>query len=182
MFKVVDTNNGNTATTAQRPLDMSVNSSKFFSSACPALTVNPGRLSGEDDPMQVSGQLPLSERASGSSIPVLIPTADSKRDKDASMCFQTDIAKSRKTIKKAEIKSSMEDPQRCVICCAQEADAVILPCCHGGLCFECGKRLGSQNAVCHFCRKVRSPHDPGRISGRCCVSVLTRTSLWTFSR
>ena len=46
-----------------------------------------------------------------------------------------------------------EDNQRCV-CCDKEADAVLLPCCHGGICFECGNNLAKRNAICHFCRHV----------------------------
>ena len=45
--------------------------------------------------------------------------------------------------------------EACVICCDRIADAVLLPCGHGGLCFECGKRVGKQGADCHLCRKVR---------------------------
>ena len=44
--------------------------------------------------------------------------------------------------------------QCCVICCERGADAVLLPCNHGGLCFVCGVRLAKQHATCHFCRKV----------------------------
>ncbi len=61
------------------------------------------------------------------------------------------------TIPKSQIR--IEDTQQlgeqmCVICCGRRADAVILPCSHGALCFECASTIAQQRAVCHFCRKV----------------------------
>ena len=44
--------------------------------------------------------------------------------------------------------------QICVICYDHNSDSVLLPCCHGGLCFDCAIQVSKQKAVCHFCRKV----------------------------
>ncbi len=44
----------------------------------------------------------------------------------------------------------------CIICCSRLADAVLLPCNHGGVCFDCGSRMAQQKATCHFCRQVPS--------------------------
>ncbi len=54
---------------------------------------------------------------------------------------------------KAEQKGPLQE-QSCVICCDKPADAVLLPCGHGGLCFDCGKKLGRQCGDCYLCRKV----------------------------
>lgn len=43
--------------------------------------------------------------------------------------------------------------QTCVICCEKAADVVLLPCNHGGLCYECANTIADKNPVCHFCRK-----------------------------
>jgi hypothetical protein len=45
----------------------------------------------------------------------------------------------------------------CMICLAKSADAVILQCGHGGICFECGLTIchSKVNPRCHLCRKVR---------------------------
>jgi len=52
-----------------------------------------------------------------------------------------------------EIKGPL-NKQFCTICCDKIADAVLIPCGHGGLCFNCAKRIGGQNADCYLCRKV----------------------------
>jgi len=50
-----------------------------------------------------------------------------------------------------ETNGKIED-QLCVICYVKRTDAVLIPCCHGGICYECAKRIAEQKAVCHFCR------------------------------
>lgn len=57
---------------------------------------------------------------------------------------------------KGDAKGPLES-QTCVICCDKAPDAVLLPCGHGGICFDCGKRIGKQGGDCHLCRKVIPP-------------------------
>ena len=59
-------------------------------------------------------------------------------------------------INKAEIRTDTNgkiEDQVCVICCVRKTNAVFMPCCHGGLCFECAIKISKQKAICHFCRK-----------------------------
>jgi len=50
----------------------------------------------------------------------------------------------------ADIESG--DHGKCVICFDSEADAVYLPCGHGGICFVCAQELVKVKKECHFCR------------------------------
>lgn len=47
--------------------------------------------------------------------------------------------------------------KECLICLENKADAVILNCGHGGICFDCASKivLDQIGARCHLCRKVR---------------------------
>ena len=56
----------------------------------------------------------------------------------------------------AESNDSPTPPKEmCCICLDKYADAVVFPCCHGRICFLCGKELISKG-VCHLCRNVMS--------------------------
>lgn len=55
--------------------------------------------------------------------------------------------------KEYEKKKEKEDPL-CMICLTNNVDSVFRPCGHGSCCFECSKKLVSQNAICHYCREV----------------------------
>ena len=66
-------------------------------------------------------------------------------------------ARDYSVIRKSEIKLMNKgslDLQTCMICCDKPADAVLLPCGHGGLCYGCGKKIGAQSGDCYLCRKV----------------------------
>ncbi len=41
----------------------------------------------------------------------------------------------------------------CCICLDKHADAVLFPCCHGKICFGCGKEMLAKG-TCHLCRNV----------------------------
>ena len=65
---------------------------------------------------------------------------------------------------RCQVNGLFEDEMRmrmanneCMICLSQSADAVILVCGHGGICFDCGLTLchSKVNPRCHLCRKVR---------------------------
>ncbi len=41
----------------------------------------------------------------------------------------------------------------CTICFAQKANAIIIECGHGGICYDCAIKLLQAQHVCPFCRK-----------------------------
>ena len=44
--------------------------------------------------------------------------------------------------------------KECCICFDNKPDAVIMECGHGGLCYECGKHLiSNEGRMCHLCRE-----------------------------
>ena len=45
-----------------------------------------------------------------------------------------------------------EDEGLCSICIAEARNATLLPCGHGGICFDCGKRLVAMRSRCPLCR------------------------------
>jgi hypothetical protein len=60
-------------------------------------------------------------------------------------------------MKRADIKieaRAQTGDTSCLVCCSEVADAVLLPCCHGGVCFSCAKKLGKPAPHCPFCRRV----------------------------
>ncbi len=82
---------------------------------------------------------------------------ESKQDDNKCAISERDY----KTKKKKQIKFGNGDASGelgCVVCCVKNADAVLLPCNHGGICFECANTIAEQNQVCHLCRKVMSHH------------------------
>jgi len=40
-----------------------------------------------------------------------------------------------------------------MICCDRTADAVVMDCGHGGMCYDCSLRLWKKGDECHLCRK-----------------------------
>ena len=52
--------------------------------------------------------------------------------------------------------SMFQNQKECIICITKAADAVIMLCGHGGLCFDCGQTLCQSkiNPRCYLCRKV----------------------------
>ena len=59
-------------------------------------------------------------------------------------------------INKSEIRIETNgriEEQQCVICCEAKTNAVLMPCCHGGICYKCAVKIFKQKPVCHFCRK-----------------------------
>jgi hypothetical protein len=56
-------------------------------------------------------------------------------------------------------KVSIADGTQCIACCAAPRGAVLLPCCHLGLCAPCARmaihtsrKIGAPNGTCPFCR------------------------------
>lgn len=42
----------------------------------------------------------------------------------------------------------------CTVCFNKEADAIVMPCGHGGICSDCGTDVLMKAGTCCFCRKV----------------------------
>lgn len=60
-------------------------------------------------------------------------------------------------IKKSEIKVERHETvsdDTCQVCFNAKSDSVVLPCCHGGICFSCAERISKQGAKCAYCRQV----------------------------
>lgn len=59
----------------------------------------------------------------------------------------------------AEKQAQLEDKEfldkaGCCICFINLANAVIMNCGHGGICYECGKSILESNVrLCHLCRE-----------------------------
>ena len=43
----------------------------------------------------------------------------------------------------------------CMICCINKANAVVMPCGHGGMCHECALNIFQGQEKCAICRNVR---------------------------
>ncbi|CAN0583175.1 unnamed protein product, partial [Ectocarpus sp. 12 AP-2014] len=55
----------------------------------------------------------------------------------------------------AAAASSRREHSTCYICCERRADAVVMECGHGGVCFTCATTLAdSPPHLCPVCRKV----------------------------
>ena len=48
-------------------------------------------------------------------------------------------------------KKALEN-EKCTLCLEEAPDTCIYPCNHGGVCFECAKKLD----ICYLCRDVSS--------------------------
>lgn len=71
------------------------------------------------------------------------------------------------------------DVPECVVCCSKKADAVCMPCGHGGICEDCVVKIVSKNKECYLCKEaveVILKIDPLRSIGNMVV-VLGKISL-----
>ncbi len=50
-------------------------------------------------------------------------------------------------------KGQMSARQACTICLDSEANAVLMDCGHGAICFQCGIKLLGTTCECHLCRQ-----------------------------
>lgn len=62
--------------------------------------------------------------------------------------FKTHIEKDKK-------KEKAEEEEICHICFAEIPDSVLMPCCHGGICYKCAIDLWKTSDECHLCRGVK---------------------------
>ncbi|CDW74700.1 zinc finger domain protein [Stylonychia lemnae] len=84
---------------------------------------------------------------------------------------QNSATKDGKNTQSGVCDKQEELKKECVICLSGVADAVIMNCGHGGLCFDCGQKLtmSKQEQRCHLCRKkikLILKIDLNRISGQ----------------
>ena len=68
-----------------------------------------------------------------------------KTDRDENIINRKDI--------KFESKSNIAE-NVCIMCCSNGPDAVLMPCSHGGICYECCLKISKVNPICPYCRKV----------------------------
>lgn len=45
--------------------------------------------------------------------------------------------------------------KNCIICMERQVDAIVSPCHHGGICFDCAKITLETKNSCYYCRDVR---------------------------
>ena len=64
--------------------------------------------------------------------------------------------------RKQDASCFIQGNRECIICITKAADAVIMLCGHGGLCFDCGQILCQSkiNPRCYLCRKVSYMRPP----------------------
>ncbi len=58
---------------------------------------------------------------------------------------------SSRYVKRTETKESSRPG--CTVCLNAEANAVLMDCGHGAICFECGLKLLETTCECHLCRR-----------------------------
>lgn len=59
-------------------------------------------------------------------------------------------------MKEMELGEGHEEDKECKICFNHQANTVLLPCLHGGMCIKCAKEVhGTSNSKCSFCNQVR---------------------------
>ena len=47
--------------------------------------------------------------------------------------------------------------KECLICLEQDADAILMDCGHGGVCYNCALEIWKASSECHLCReKIKS--------------------------
>ena len=95
----------------------------------------------------------------------------------ANVIRRKNALKYMKEIKKfAEMRAmSYLDKEKCSLCLVNKPDTCIYPCGHGGICFECAKKLD----VCHLCRdemtmllKLAKVVEKGKVSYKVVAKVL----------
>jgi hypothetical protein len=81
------------------------------------------------------------------------------------LCFTADDLDYAKQVDYAGFLSNLQTPQLknrasekdddkiCIICCENQADAVIMGCGHGGVCYKCALESCQKSDKCFMCRK-----------------------------
>lgn len=92
-----------------------------------------------------------------------------------------DVETAFKTKVSWECAPSMDEPEECKICMENEADVVLMPCGHSGLCELCVWQIISQkkSVSCPFCRQPISKI--AKVEARASCQVLTDKNMRTIS-
>ncbi|CAD8082393.1 unnamed protein product [Paramecium sonneborni] len=45
---------------------------------------------------------------------------------------------------------------KCIICCEKSSNAILMNCCHGGICYQCAVQLAQKQKECFLCRQIIS--------------------------
>ena len=53
-----------------------------------------------------------------------------------------------------EGRNVIDFEKKCLICMERNVDAIVSPCLHGGICFECAKITLDVRNSCYYCRDV----------------------------
>jgi len=58
-------------------------------------------------------------------------------------------------IETLQLKENMStDVNTCILCYEKEPNAVLMPCGHGGMCYDCCIKMWKNGEVCHLCRET----------------------------
>lgn len=62
------------------------------------------------------------------------------------------VTRKRKLTK--DEKDMFNFDKKCIICMERKVDAIVSPCHHGGICFDCAKITLETRNSCYYCRDV----------------------------
>ncbi|CAD8124493.1 unnamed protein product [Paramecium sonneborni] len=76
--------------------------------------------------------------------------------------LMTERGQTKKILQSVEIETKQiqvnqnkinESNQKCIICCDNPPNAVLMICGHGGICYKCGLEMAQKNKECFLCRQ-----------------------------
>ncbi|CAD8111634.1 unnamed protein product [Paramecium primaurelia] len=76
--------------------------------------------------------------------------------------LMTERGQTKKILQTVEIESNqlqenqnkiIESNQKCIICCDNPPNAVLMICGHGGICYKCGLEMAQKSKECFLCRQ-----------------------------
>ncbi|CAD8210224.1 unnamed protein product [Paramecium octaurelia] len=76
--------------------------------------------------------------------------------------LMTERGQTKKILQTAEMESKQlqenqnkvnESSQKCIICCDNPPNAVLMTCGHGGICYKCGLEMAQKSKECFLCRQ-----------------------------
>lgn len=78
------------------------------------------------------------------------------------------VSPKRERVEHIDSNANAYEVEKCIACNERYANAVILECGHGGICFSCAIKLEEDSGVCHICRSaissvVKILNGPGEI-------------------
>ena len=64
-----------------------------------------------------------------------------------------DISKMLSEINLKVTPSGKDDENLCIVCYVNPPDTVLMPCGHGGVCYECSLSIWEADTGCYLCRE-----------------------------